>query len=190
MAERQPPPFADRIDAGQAFTGHLLSILVGAPVELASRVAGAWFDAVRDHCGRGLVVVFGDFVVGRPDPLLLEVAHHANHVRAAEDGAAGGSGWVAADDLHHLMESPRLFERVIAALAGGQDVERVVGWSAIDAALACALDRQRDPIGVVVDVMIALERMVAVSARAIRIGDAAVISVRPDDRTTSWRAAA
>lgn len=182
MPERQPPPFADRMDASLAFTGHLLSALVGVPVELAERVAAAWFDAIRDYCDRNYVIVFDTCVVGRPGPLLLEVAHHARGARAASHQAA--------EDLHALDDAPPLFERVIAALAGGQDVERVVGWPAIDAALASTLDRERDPICGVVDVIVGLEVLVGTWARGIRIGDAAVMSTSPTSRTLSREAAA
>ncbi len=193
MSDRHQRPLDERVDAELVLNAHLLSMLTaGASPDLCARVAELWFAAVSDHCRRGLAVVLPGFVVGWPDPLLLEVAHHARLAR----GGAGRNKDATCDDLPDGSDirpdhvAALVHERVSAALGGSHGASRVAGWPAIDPRIVTALGLGHGPIDVVIEVVIALEGFIAAFASALRIGDAVAIDTRSPGIAPERRAAA
>ena len=180
---RQPPPFADRIDAGRPITGHLLSAVSGEPVELSERFASTWFDAARGAALAGDVLVFDQFVIGLPCPLLLESAHHVRLMRRAERRGVFDEEerqWYDdhADDDEAWWEPPSIPDRVIAALQHGQESERVVMGSIVAQTAWRAFGRDLECWMSLIHLNLTIQRLVVELASAIRIGEAAVVDAR------------
>ncbi|MEJ7801557.1 MAG: hypothetical protein WKF60_13620 [Ilumatobacter sp.] len=195
MFRRQPPPFAERVAAHHPITGELLAAIAGAPVDLADRFAMLWFAAVQEHCERGCVLVFDEFVVGPPGPLLLEAAHHVRLVRRAE--ALGlfddeEADWYEehADDDSARWESPLIPDRVLVALGTGQHSDQLASGEVVTAQVARQFGPCSPTLWIEIRVMWALEHVVVSLADAIRVGDAAVVDARlPGERLSErWAA--
>ncbi len=181
--QRSSPPFAERVDAGRPISGELLSAISGESTELAERFASTWFDAVRTATVNGDVLVFDEFVVGEPCPILLEVAHQVRLMRRAENTGLFDheeERWYEehADDDDALWQPPSIPDRVIAAMQHGPESGRVVSGSVIEHAVWCAFGRPREQVIQVVRLGMTIERLVVELASAIRIGDAAVVDAR------------
>lgn len=140
----------------------------------------------------GDVLVFDDFVVGTPCPLLLETAHRVRLMRRAEQRGLFDDEeerWYEEHpDDDAVWESPSIPDRVIAAMQHGQEAERVVPGSVVEHAVWRALGRPCDRLMQVVRLGVATERLVAELASAIRIGGAAVVDARlPGERFDGLR---
>jgi hypothetical protein len=187
MTTRLNPPLADRLPAEQVINPHLIAALARAPVEAADPYIHTWFSTVGDLCRTGLVLVFERFVVGAPCPLLLEVAHQArvahrsNAIRSIDPDA-----W---DDDDDEEPRPPIAGQVIAAMAHGQEADRIVSGDMVGARVRRGLDHGRVTILDQLGVMFALEGVIVSVADTIRIGDAAVIDVRlAFERRQRWAA--
>jgi hypothetical protein len=183
MPRRHPPPFDDRVDAGRPITGHLLSAASGQSLELAERFASVWLDAARSATAAGDVLVFDDFVIGAPSPLLLEVAHQVRLMRRAErrglfDDEAERWYDEHADDDDAVWEPPSVADRVLAAMRFGQESERIVLGSVVWSVVWGAFGRDRACWVPLMHLCIAMEHLLVELASAIRIGDAAVVDAR------------
>jgi hypothetical protein len=186
MPRRHPPPFDDRVDAGRPITGHLLSAASGQSLELAERFASVWFDAARTAAAARDVLVFDDFVIGAPSPLLLEAAHQVRLMRRAERRGLFDDEEERWYDEHAdadaaVWERPSIPDRVLAAMRSGQESERLVLGSVVWSAVWRAFGRDRECWMPLVHLGLAVERLLVELASAIRIGDAAVVDARRAD---------
>lgn len=196
MSRHHPPPFADRVDAGRPITRDLLSAASGEPLDVAEHFASAWFDAARTAALIGDVLVFDEFVIGPPSPLLLETAHHVLLMRRAqrlglfdEEEERWYDEHIADDDT--VWESPSIPDRVLAAMRHGQESERIVPGSILARATWHAFGRDRECWLSLVRLDMTIQRLVVELASAIRIGDAAVVDARlPGERVDGLRLAA
>jgi hypothetical protein len=186
MPSRHPPPFADRVESGRPITGDLLSAASGEPLDLAERFATTWFDAARTAAVVGAVLVFDDFVIGPPCPLLLEAAHQVRLMRRAERRGLFDDEeqqWYDEhadddDDDDAVWERPSIPDRMLAAMEHGQESERLVHGSVVAVAVWSAFGRDRECWMPLVHLGVAMEHLLVELASAIRIGDAAVVDAR------------
>lgn len=183
MPRRQSPPFADRVEAGRPITADLLSAASGEPLELAERFASAWFAAACTAAVAGAVLVFDDFVIGPPCPLLLETAHCVRLMRRAECRGLFDQEeeeWYDehADDDDAFWEPPSIPDRVIAAMQHGQESERIVPGSVVALAVWRAFGQDPGCLTSLVHLCITIELLLVELADAIRIGDGAVVDAR------------
>jgi hypothetical protein len=193
---RESRPIDERVAADRPISADLLAAAAGVPLAPAEHYRSAWFKIAEDFTGRGLVLVYDEFVVGRPDPLLLEAAHHVRLIRRAEH--LGGfddeeAEWYDehADDPDAQYERPTLSERVLQVMADGQEADRLAPGSALTSIMARVLRPEREDLYTLVRLGLTLERLVVELAGAIRIGDGAVVDARlPGERADGWRWAA
>lgn len=183
LRQRHPPPLDRRVDARRPISADLLAAAASSELELADDHRIAWFDAAEQLAGRGLVLVFDEFVIGRPDPLLLEAAHHLRLMRRAEhlghfDDEEQEWYDEHADDDDAYDEPPTLPQRVLASMAHGQEAERLATDSVLLRMLARARPPDRDSWYSRVRLGMTLERLVLELAGAIRIGPAVVVDAR------------
>lgn len=187
-----PPPLDARVEADRPITPDLLAAASGLPRERADPFLSAWLACARSVAVMGLVVVFDEFVIGRPDPLLLEAVDHLRAVRRAahlghfDDWESADDHWCdvcagedcRCDDLDVGGDPPMLCDRVLDAMSVGQESNRLLDgirfdslvWSVILAEPGELLDLAR--------LALPLRRMLTELADAIRIGEAVVVDSR------------
>ncbi len=192
MPRHQPPPPLDRrVDAGRPISADLLAAASSSPVELADDFRSGWFAIVQALTDRGLVIVFDEFVIGRPDPLLLEVVHQLRLVRRAElrgdfDRDEEDRYAEQADD-DAVDERPSLAARVLAQMRHGPHAERIAGDAIVTRWMNRLVPWERDEIMTHVRLGITLERLVLELADAIKIGEAVALDARlAGERSDRW----
>ena len=129
---RQPLPLDARIEARRPITPELLAVAAGQPLELAVTYSERWFAVAHTAVESNLVLVFDDLVIGEPCPLLLEAVHHVRTTRRAErlgDFDDEEDRWYELhgdDDDDSWWEPPTITDRVLDAMAEGQEFDRLV----------------------------------------------------------------
>ena len=192
MPRHQPPPPLDRrVDAGRGFSADLLAAASSSPVELADDFRSGWFAIVQALTDRGLVIVFDEFVIGRPDPLLLEAVHQLRLVRRAEhrgDFDREEADWYAAQADDDAVDGrPSLAARVLARMRHGPHADRLAGDAIVTHWMNRLVPWERDEIMTHVRLGITLERLVLELADAIKIGRAVALDARlAGERADGW----
>jgi hypothetical protein len=195
-----PLPLDDRLDADRPITPELLAVAARQPLELATRYAELWFGAARTAVESDLVLVFDEFVIGPPCPLVLEAAHHVREIRRArrrgplddlddrddavrqwfdrfddgDDDRDDGADEPDDDD----RDPPTIVDRVFAAMSTGPEAERLVHGAVVPRAVMRALDLPIDQWIPAIEVSRVLTLLLAELADGIRIGDGVVVDAR------------
>lgn len=186
MRRRHPPPLDARFEAAGPITAELLAIVARRPAELAADYPAAWLGAARLAADAGLVLVFDALVIGPPCPL-LEAAHHVRQVRRDEHlGRFDDEDWCVADDddddddtfAAAVVVPPTVVDRVLAAMAAGQEADRLVDGAVLARTVSRALDLHHERWVAFVDLALAMERLLVDLAGGVRIGRALVIDAR------------
>ena len=183
LRHRPPSPLDRRVDAHRPISADLLAAASSSPVELADEFRTGWFAIIQALTDRGVVIVFDEFVVGRPDPLLLEVVHQLRLVRRAEhrgDFDQEEEDWYEeyADDDDADYERPTLAARVLAQMVDGQESERLATDAIVTRWMNRLVPWERDEVMTHVRLGIALARLVVELADAIKIGGAVTLDAR------------
>ena len=193
---RQPRSIDKRVAADRPISADLLAAAASVPLTFAESYRAAWFNTAAQITGRGLVLVYDEFVVGPPDPLLLEAVHHLRMIRRAEylgvyDDEEAEWYDEHADDLDATYERPTLTARALGAMRDGQEADRLVPGSALTSIVSRVLRPEPENLHTLIRIEIALERLVVELADAIRIGEGVVVDARlPGERADGWRWAA
>lgn len=182
MHRRHPPPLDARFEAAGPITAELLAIVASQPAELAAEYLTAWLDVAHLAADAGLVLVFDELVIGAPCPLLLEAAHHVREVRRDEHlGRFDDADWCCDDEDDDALAAvgpPTVVDRVLAAMAAGQEAERLVEGAVLARAVSRARDRHHERWVAFVRLALAMERLLVELADGVRIGPALVIDAR------------
>lgn len=187
---RQPQPLDDRLEADRPITPELLAVAARQPLELTTQYVELWFRVARIAVESNLVLVFDELVVGPPCPLLLEAAHHVRETRrggrlgrfddeeerwydlhADDDGGGhddGGAAW----------EPPTITDRVLAAMAPGQESDRLVDGAVVSRAVMGALDLPIEQWIPLIQLARTVERLLVELADGLRIGGGVVVDAR------------
>lgn len=192
-----PPPRLDaRVEADRPITPDLLAAASGQPIERVGPFLSTWLDCARAVAPAGLVVVFEQFVLGRPDPLLLEAVHHLRTVRRADhlgrfDDEEERWYQEHEDDPDALWEPPTLADRVLDAMRTGQESERLLDGVRFDRLVRTVARAEPGEWLPLILLTFPLHRLMAELADAIRIGGAVVVDARlPGERAEGFRWAA
>lgn len=178
----RPPRFDQRVDARRPISADLLAAASLVRLTLADGFRTAWFDAVEQLTECRRLLVFDEFVVGPPEPMLLEAAHQVRLTRRAEHLGHFDDEeerWYAEHrDSDDPYERPTTPERVLLQLADRPEGERV--GLGVDAVRRVCRSIRPDPEHVVdhVCLELTLERLVAGLADSIRLGGAAFVDAR------------
>ncbi len=182
MSHLRTTPFRDRIEADRAITPHLLAAYAHSSVDLAELMAELWFSAVADLCQEGLVLVFDEFAVGAPGPLLLETADQVRVTRQAliEVGRADEAG--PDDDESTTGDHVAWWyipDLVLAAVGDWSDANRIVSGRRVLERVAERFDPDCDDVDTEVRLLRGLELFVLIFHDDLRIGCAAIVDGRP-----------
>lgn len=188
---RQPLPLDDRLEADRPITADLLAVASGQSIELSTTYAELWFHIARAAVESDLVLVFDALVVGEPCPLLLEAAHHVRETRRAEqlgqfddeeerwyelhDDDEDGDD---EDDGDAWWDPPTITDRVLAAMAAGQESDRLLDGAVVSRAVSRALDLPIEQWLSLIDLDVTVRRLLVELAGGIRIGGAVVVDAR------------
>lgn len=191
VRSRPPRPIARRTEARLLIPGELVAALSRRPLDLAQRYIDAWLEVVpRVVAARGPIVCDW-YVIGSPDPRLLEVVAELRSVRRA---AAQGDfddeeeHWyeVHGDDAEP-WEPPTIPERVIASLAGRRGIGPLATSDDLHRLIARRMRVDRSDVIAAVEICMTFESLVARVADFCRVGglvvaDGRLASHRRDDR--------
>lgn len=183
IRSRRQPSLESRVEARRPISADLLAAVSGQSTTLAEQLAAAWFDAVATLTAVDRVIVFDDMVIGRPSPLVLEAVLLVRTMRRAERAGVFDEEeerWYAAhgDDDDAWYDPPTIGERVLDAMAGQQEHDRLVTDRPVAVATWRKFDRDRELIMPVAILSGAITRLVVELAGAIRIGQAVVVDAR------------
>lgn len=177
-----PASLVSRVDASVPITGDLLAAASGQPLELARRLVPAWFELVRSAAQTN-VIVFDEFVVGPPCPLLLEAADQLRAVRRAENLGQFDheeSEWYDehCDDEDADWEEPTPVGRVLVAMECQQESDHLrPGPLAVWPSLRAAFGTRSGVMPLII-LEQTLARIITEISEGVRIGDAIVIDGR------------
>jgi hypothetical protein len=161
---RHPRSIDKRVAADRPISADLLAAAASAPLTFADGYRAAWFKAAEQITERGLVLVYDE-----------EAEWYDEH----------------ADDLDAEYEPPTLPQRVLWAMADGQEADRLALGSTLTSIMARVLRPEREDLYTLVRLGLTLERLMVELADAIRIGEGAVVDAHlPAERADGWRWAA
>lgn len=185
---RRPLPLDDRLEADRPITPELLAVAAVQPLELAAQFVEHWFRVARLAVESGLVLVFDEFVVGPPCPLLLEAAFHVRETRRAErrgDFDDEEERWYELhddddddDDDVADWEPPTITDRVLGAMAAGQESDRLVDGDVVTRAALRTLDLPIAQLIPAFQLGTAMRRLLVELADGVRIDGAVVVDAR------------
>jgi hypothetical protein len=192
---RRQLPFADRVEVWRPISAELLAAATLVPHDLARQFLVEWYVAAEALTARRWVLVFDEFVVGLPNPLLLEAAHCVRLMRGAEQAGEFDDEeqqWYEEHpDDDEVWDPPAIPARVLAAMSGGWEGDRLADGSLVAGLVLRALRPTDGQHFDIVRLGLTLERLLADLADAVRVGDAAVVDARlPTEFVGSWRWAA
>lgn len=174
-----PPPMSTRVAADEPITVALLAAVAGQPPDLAEQVHAAWLRVARLVAADDAIVVFDEFVLGRPDPLLREVAHQLRLTRRAEARGDFGDEEARFYEFHEdddaFYEPPTHADRVIAALRHLPDSNRLLDAGRFGRMVWALSGFDRSTLIPHIELERAMERLVLALADAIHF-DGAVVS--------------
>lgn len=194
---RQPLPLDARIEARRPITPELLAVAAGQPLELAVTYSERWFAVAHTAVESNLVLVFDDLVIGEPCPLLLEAVHHVRTTRRAErlgHFADEEDRWYELhgdDDDDAWWEPPTITDRVLDAMADGQEFDRLIDGVVVPRAVARTLDLPLEEWLSLIDLDLTVRRLLVALAGGIRIAGAVVVDARSRgeiDEVSRWAA--
>ena len=184
-------PLIQRTELRALLHVELIAALARCPVATARRYVDAWLDTVAFVAAMRRPIVFDWFVAGPPAPMLLEIAHELRLVRQAEhDG-------VFADEEEQWYEQhgddaepwrpPRPDERVVATLGARSGFGPMVTESDVVTMVVRTMRTPRDEIMDLVQVSMAVDRLIGEVADSARIGDLVIADARlPHERQRRW----
>lgn len=193
---RQPPPLDARLEADRVVTAELLAAASLQPLDLAARYCDIWFRVARLVAESNVVLVFDELVLGPPCPLLLEAADHVRETRRAEHLGRFDDEeehWYDehGDDPDAFWEPPTTTDRVLAAMASGQESDRLVDGVVVSRVALRALDLPIEQWVSFVQLGMTMKRLLVELADGIRVGHAVVVDARlPGEVRDGWRWAA
>ena len=184
---RSPPPLDDRLEADRPITPELLAVAARQPLELATHYVELWFRVARMAVESDLVLVFDELVIGPPCPLVLEAAFHVRETRRAErrgDFDDEEEHWYDehgdddGDDDGPVWEPPTITDRVLAAMASGQEADRLVDGAVVSRAVSRALDPPIAQWIAFIRLAMTMERLLVELADGVRVGGGVVVDAR------------
>lgn len=198
-----PVPLADRTPAHLVITPELLAATAPATLAFARSFHRIWFAVLQSLCDRHLVTMFDTFVIGPPDPLLLEVAARLRRFHEADDDGAfcdenddvqrqwelehdwdedglDDDNWDDDDFDEYPPEPPTMVERAYHSMRRCQEFERIALWRDFDHSLSAQLEPGRDRIFELIHLSMRAESLLADVAPLVRLNSGIVIDVRLD----------
>jgi len=197
-----PVPVAERTSAHLVITPELLAATAPATLAFARSFHRIWFGELCGLCDRKLVTLFDTFVIGPPDPLLLEVAARLRRFHEADDDGAfydenerARRQWDHENDEDFddedfedvPPEPPTMVERTLQSMRQCQEFERVEMWRNIDYVLPLALEPGRKHFFEMIHLSMRAEALLADVAPFVRLGSGIVIDVRLDEERRPFR---